>query len=429
MSPNLDSREMQNVRRELTTLREDRAQTHIKMRALHDSAEAENRDLNLKETEAYERLDRKFRRIDGKIVELETLHDLQPPNSRYADFVEDDSPVRRGSLEESNDFVRRWLLGSEGNETEVPKRFWVDFSGLNLTRNEHGAPTVEYRDVVKGTTTLGGFLVPTGFVPALAEHLVEQSAVIGISNLLVTEAGEDKLAPKTTAHTANAGIVAEGAPIPEADPTFGQVTLKAYKYASLHQASREIIEDSAINLVEYLARRAAEAIANGSGAHFVTGTGSGQPEGVTTNATVGTTAAGASAITSDEIMDHYHTLTSGYRDNGTWLMKDSTLKLIRKLKDTTNQYLWQPGLVPGAPDTLLGRPVVTDPTMPAATTGLKSILFGDFKRYYTVRVVRGVLFERSDDYAFANDLVTFRAILRTDGKVLDTTAVKAIQQA
>lgn len=119
----------------------------------------------------------------------------------------------------------------------------------------------------------------------------------------------------------------------------------------------------------------------------------------------------------------------GYRQNGTWMMADATVALVRKLKDSTNQYLWSPGLISGEVDTLLGRPVVVDVNMPAATTGLKSVVFGDFSAYY-IRDVNGVRVERSDDFAFQNDLATFRFILRTDGDLIDTTgAVKHLIQA
>ena len=103
-----------------------------------------------------------------------------------------------------------------------------------------------------------------------------------------------------------------------------------------------------------------------------------------------------------------------------WLMRDATVAAVRKLKDTTGQYLWQPGLQAGSPDTILGKPVRTDPNVPAVALGAKSILFGDFSTYF-VRQVESLRFERSDDFAFNTDLITYRAILRGDGDQVDTT--------
>ena len=102
---------------------------------------------------------------------------------------------------------------------------------------------------------------------------------------------------------------------------------------------------------------------------------------------------------------------------------DSTLATARKLKDTTNQYLWAPGLA-GAGDTILGKPVVTDPNVAAVALSAKSLAFGDLSAYY-VRLAGGIRFERSDDFAFQSDLVTFRCIVRGDGILVDQSgAVK-----
>jgi HK97 family phage major capsid protein len=107
-----------------------------------------------------------------------------------------------------------------------------------------------------------------------------------------------------------------------------------------------------------------------------------------------------------------------------WLMRDATIATVRKLKDSQNQYLWQPSMQIGAPDVLLGKPVFTDPNVAATATSAKSVIFGDMSAYY-VRIAGGIRFERSDDFAFQSDLVTFRCIVRGDGILADQTgAVK-----
>jgi HK97 family phage major capsid protein len=105
-------------------------------------------------------------------------------------------------------------------------------------------------------------------------------------------------------------------------------------------------------------------------------------------------------------------------------MSDTAVAAARKLKDSTNQYLWQPGLVSGEPNAFLGRPLFTDPNVDAPGLSKKSVIFGDMSKYF-IRDVAGVRVERSVDFAFQNDLVTWRFILRTDGDLIDTTgAVK-----
>jgi HK97 family phage major capsid protein len=181
-----------------------------------------------------------------------------------------------------------------------------------------------------------------------------------------------------------------------------------------------------VDLLGYLARAFGAALANGAGAHMVTGDGSSKPHGViaaagTVRRVFGGTQAG-DGLLADSLLDLFYTVTEPYAQNGEWLMRRATIGSVRKLKDTDGQYLWQPSLQVGAPDLILGHPVRTDPNMPAAGTAAAStcIAFGDFSTF-KIRDVGSVRFERSDDFAFANDLVTYRAILRTDSDLLDTT--------
>jgi HK97 family phage major capsid protein len=286
---------------------------------------------------------------------------------------------------------------------------------------------MEQRDLTKAVTTAGGFTVPTGFISRLYEQLVEAATVRQTGAIIyTTDSGENLLVPKATSHGA-AALVAEAAAIAESDSVFAQQTLTAYKYGQLIEVSTELIQDSGIDLLGYLSRAAGRGLGLASGTHFVTGTGTGQPEGVATNVTTGKTGLTGQTTTviTDDLFDLYHSIVSGYRSRGVWLMNDSSLAKIRKLKDTTGQFLWQPGLQAGTPDSLLGRPVLTDPNVAVMAASAKSILFGDFSSYYAIRDVSGVRFERSDDFRFANDLVAFRALIRTDGKPMDATAVKA----
>lgn len=192
--------------------------------------------------------------------------------------------------------------------------------------------------------------------------------------------------------------------------------------------ARELIDDTGVDLQGYLSMQAGRAVGNALGAHLATGTGSSQPSGIVTGSTLGVTAAGgtAGAVTADGLIDLQYAVIAPYRNSPSagWLMKDSTVGQVRKLKDTTNQYIWQPGLQSGSPDLLLGKPVNTDPNIAAAGVNAKSVLFGDVSAYF-VRLAGGVRFERSDEYAFNSDLVTFRCLVKGDGVLVDQTgAVK-----
>ena len=286
----------------------------------------------------------------------------------------------------------------------------------------------ELRSLVKGTTTAGGFTVKTSFYAQLMTHLIEVSGILSAgATVLQTDSGEAIQVPKTTAHS-SASLIAEGAAISASDPTFGQATLNAYKYAVLIQVARELVDDTSVDLMGYIAMQAGRAVGNAFGVHAITGDGSSKPYGVVTNSTLGVTgdASVVGVFTADNLIDLYYSVIAPYRASSAcgWLMRDATLAKARKLKDTTGQYLWQPSYQAGTPETLLGKPVHTDPNVAATALAAKSVIFGDISQYM-VRQVNGLRFERSDDYAFNTDLVTFRCIARLDGVLVDQTgAVK-----
>lgn len=286
----------------------------------------------------------------------------------------------------------------------------------------------ERRDLTKGTSTAGGDTVPTSFYGQVWEHMIESSAILQAgATVLNTAAGENLEIPVTTAHSSGA-LISEGGSLTESDPAFVKRTLGAYKYGLAIQASSELVADTGFDLLGYLARQAGRAVGNAMGVHMITGSGSSQPSGIVTGASTGVTgsASVSGAFTADNLIDLYFSVIAPYRNSSScaWIMKDATLGAVRKLKDSQNQYLWQPSLIVGQPDTLLGKPVFTDPNVAAVALSAKSVIFGDISAYYA-RIAGGIRFERSDDFAFGTDLVTFRAIVRGDGTLADRTgAVK-----
>ena len=159
--------------------------------------------------------------------------------------------------------------------------------------------------------------------------------------------------------------------------------------------------------------------------------GSGKATGIfaaTGGAQTGVTAASSTAITADELIDLFYSLKSPYRRKAVWVMNDSTFKAIRKLKDNQGQYLWQPSLTAGTPDTILNRPVYTSGFMPTLATGNKTILFGDLG-YYWVADREGRSFKRLNELYAPTGQVGFLTSQRVDGKLILPEAVKVLQQA
>lgn len=389
-------------------LQEQRANTWEQAKALLDSAEAANRDLTAEEDASWRKMNEDLDGIDARVKDIVAAEQ------------------RAEEMDKTfKDLEARQIVGPPNDRAEADLRaFLKGEAGRSFTV----AADTSFRDLAKGTATAGGNTVPTSFYGQLVEHLIDMSGVLAAGpTVLETASGESIDIPITTAH-GSAAIVAEGGTITENDPTFGKRTLGAYKYGDLIQVPRELVDDTAVNLLDYIAKQAGWGVGNAFGVHLVTGTGSSQPAGIVTGATLGVTGGtGVSgAPTADNLIDLYHSVIGPYRKSPScgWLMRDSTLGTVRKIKDTTNQYIWQPGLQSGAPDTLLGKPVFTDPNVAATAINAKSIVFGDMSRYF-VRLAGGVRFERSDDYAFGNDLVTFRCLVRGDGLLVDQTgAVK-----
>lgn len=280
-----------------------------------------------------------------------------------------------------------------------------------------------------GTDSEGGYLVPQTYANEIVKPLHEMSVLRAAGARVITLPGTKSFELPVLTNSSAAVLTAEEAAYTQQEPTLAAVTLNPYKYGRISKASDELVSDSRFNVLsEVLAPDAVFAFSAAENSAFTVGTGSSQPQGVVTGSSLGVTAASATAITADEIIDTYHSLSYFYRQNATWMMNDSTAQLIRKLKDSDNQYLWQPGLQAGQPDRLLGRPVITNNSMPAATTGLKSIIFGDL-RYFVIADFGPMSVKRLDELYAANGQIGFRWNKRFDSVVTLSAAIKHLIQA
>jgi len=181
------------------------------------------------------------------------------------------------------------------------------------------------------------------------------------------------------------------------------------------------LQDSAFNLPQFLGSVLGERLGRGTAAAYATGTGTAQPNGLVTAATLGVTAASATAIADTELIDLVHSVDIAYRNQpgAGWVMNDAIVKAIRKLKDSDNQFIWQPGLTVAEPDRLLGFPIQVDQQMSSAlTAGQKVALFGALRKY-VIRDVLGVTLTRLVERYAEFHQQAFVAIMRTDADLLD----------
>ena len=391
-------------------LRDRRLNVWEQAKGIAERAVEENRALSAEEQGQWDSLNEELDNLDKRIKSaLDTEQRAKDADDAFNRL--DGKPQVRGQSENQADTeLRAFLRGEAG----APRYMDVRPNG-----------PVNLRALSKLTTGAGGNTVPTSFYDQLVAHLIEVSGVMQTSpTVLNTNSGETIQIPKTTAHS-TAASAAEAATLPSSDPAFGLVSLGAYKFGWTGRVSRELVDDTGVDLSGYLAMQAGRALGNKFGADLVTGTGTAQPTGFMTSATIGitgtTTGVGGQPQYND-LVDLQYSVIAPYRASRScyWIMKDATVGSLRKIKDTTGQPIWQPSMQIGAPDLLLGKPIVSDPFMPAVATGAQSVAFGDFSQFF-VRMVGGIRFERSDDFLFDSDMVAYRAILRGDGALVDLT--------
>jgi HK97 family phage major capsid protein len=385
-------------------------------RAITDKVNAEKRDLTVEERAAYDQLDADILSTDSLLKrELDRADADKAADATFRALS--DKPADPNAPKGDGADLRS-LMTSAG---AVDIRSGGSLGEVSWRR---GVQLAEARALSKGTASAGGNTVKTSFYDRLVDHLIEVSGVMQAGpTVLNTSSGESIQVPTTTAHS-TATIVSEASAIGASDPVFAQRSLGAYKYGILLQLSNELLSDTSVDLEGYLAMELGRALGNGFGAHAITGTGTAQPTGIVTSASTGVTGGTGvvGAFTADNLIDLHFSVIAPYRNSKScaWMMKDSTLGNLRKLKDSAGYYLFQPAATMGAPDTLLGKPIVTDPNVAAVALSAKSVIFGDFSRYF-VRMVDGIRLERSIDYAFNTDQVTWRALLRADGITIDQT--------
>jgi HK97 family phage major capsid protein len=294
-----------------------------------------------------------------------------------------------------------------------------------------GRVQVHTRDTLKSTATQA---MGVDVYSRIVQHLVETSSIMAAGATVITTAtGEDLIVPKSTGFVSSA-IIGEGASITESDPTLATTTLKAFKYANFFEISSELANDTPANLLDFLARQAALSLglgATGYGDDLINGAGSTEPRGLLLDASTGVTGPAGTGTslgtqgTANQGTDALWNLIGSVAEpyaaapSAAFIMRNASDIIVRKLRDTTGQPV--AGL--GTRGSILGYPSFLDPFMPAMANTAESIAFGDMSRYF-VRLVNGVRFERSDEFRFQNDLVAFRCILRLDGALIDTGAVK-----
>jgi HK97 family phage major capsid protein len=372
-------------------------------KSILDKAAAEKRDLSAEEEQTYGRISK----------------ELEDRAATIAKLREDESRELRmdAATREIADQVRPMSAAPVADDIAHIR---------SLVMNEKRSHNFERRDILKSST---GSPVPTSFYDQVIMKARLIAPVLQTSTVLNTTGGENLQIPSLSTYSVGT-VTGEGSAIGESDPAFSSfITLGAYKYSFLVQLSNELLEDSGVDILGFMADQVGNALGYAVGSALTVGTGTDMPKGIVAASSVGGTAGTATAFTADNLIDLLYSLDGAARNlpGVGWMMNGKSVGAVRKLKDTAGNYVFQPSLAMDSPDMLLGKPIYENPSMVDVATTTKSVIVGHPPSYY-VRTVGGLRLDRSDDFAFSSNLVTFRATFRVDGNLPQTSHVKHLLQ-
>lgn len=381
--------------------------------------------------------------LKGDIDRLESLIDGEqrtaPPNGRpNGPNFGDMAPEERQKLA-----FREYLKRGENRMNPELREI---MTGANLSIDENG----ELRDMGTGggnalQGTGGGYFVPVGFINDVENAMKYYGPMLDTSTIMDTSTGNPLPYPTSNDTTVAGERIAEGTPVATQDVTLGNITFGAWMYSTkMVKVSRQLLQDSAFNVEAFLMDKFAERIGRAGNTDWTVGAGIGSfaPNGIVTAATSsgvtaagssandGTGAAGTNTLGSDDLLDLEHSIDILYRNGAKYMMHDLTLKAIKKVKDKYGRPLWMPGLSTKEPDSINGYGYAVNNDMAAIATGVKSVLFGQLKKYMIRRVKElGVL--RLEERFAEFGQVAFIGFSRSDGQLLDagTHPVKYLVQA
>lgn len=278
---------------------------------------------------------------------------------------------------------------------------------------------------ISGDGTEGGFLVPTEFQNTILEKLDEMTSLRKLATVVKTTS--EKEIP-VGSDTPEFGWIDELGDYPEGDLAFGKYKLGAHKAGGVILASREVINDSSTNIEAYIQMKMVKGLSKLESTAFVSGNGVKKPTGITATADIGLTTTSSSGITLQELTKFKYSVPAQYRKNAKWLISDAFALAVENLVDGNGVKLWQPSMVDGVPDKLLGFPVEYDENLGDVSPGQIPAVFGDISHYHIGD--RGSIYVQilREKYA-TKGAIGVLVDKRTDGKLANKDAVKTLKIA
>ena len=394
---------------QILKLREERANTWEMAKAFLESHRDKDGMVSAEDSAVCDRMEEKVVALGKEIERLERQRNIDDEMNKTIDTALKGNPGA-GLIKPDE---------KKGRASDAyTKAFWQAFRGKGNIQEVKDTLTI-------GSDPEGGYLVPDEYEHTLVVALQEENFFRGLAHTIRTSSGDHTI-PVVASH-GEAAWMEEGSAYPESDDTFSQVNLGAHKLGTAIRVSEELMNDSVFDLESYITQEFARRIGTKEEEAFLVGDGNHKPLGVFQGAEVGVTAA-KTAITFDDMMDLYHSLRTPYRRNASWILNDSTVKAIRKLKDNNGNYIWQPSVQVGQPDRILSLPYRTSSFVPELAAGNKVIALGDYS-YYWIADRQGRKFKRLSELYAANGQIGFLASERVDGRLIlpETVKVLAIQ--
>jgi HK97 family phage major capsid protein len=390
----------------ISVLREERNEIKRQMSDLH--AKNSGKTWGVAQQNSYDSLLGKFERLDNEISGMEHAAD-RDRDSRIDDTIDHAKRGRSGETYQVYDaFIRKGLEGLSAEQAKV------------------------FRNTLSTTTgSQGGFSVPTLVAQQIFDVQKQYSSMRSVCGSLITTTGANMNVPSSDGTGETGEITAQNASSSASDPSFASVSINTFKYdGKIVAVPFELLQDNVVNLDDFILNRSTARIGRLSNTGFTNGDGSTAPQGVVGVATLGKVGTTGETLTIivDDVVDLFHAVDPGYRNNGTWMASDTMVKVLRKVKDTAGQPIFLNG-DSIAPPSLLGRPLVVNNDMPVPAANAKSLLFGDFSRYL-IRDALDVQMLRFTDSVYVKlGQVGFQAISRAGGQLADVAAIKYFQHS
>ena len=373
-------------------------------KAIVDAAASEDRAMTVDEQVTFDRANEEFSRRTKMIDELKSM-------------AASEQEVRAAQAAHQDEIRPIEFAKPQTNDADTIRA---------LARGEIRSANFEKRDITKSST---GSPVPTSFYDQVIMLARATGPMLAVSTELATAGGENLQIPRLSTYSVGSANT-EGATFGESDPAFSAfITLSAYKYGFLTQVSRELLEDSGVDVLSLLAMNCGNALGFAVNTALTTGTGTVEPTGIVTasgSALIGGTGLAATGgFTYTNLVNLLYSTDAAARalPGFGFMAKGSSIAAMRVLQDGAGQFVFQPSMSESTPDRVLGYPLIENPAMAAIGASAKSVIAGHFPSYY-VRTVGGIRLDRSDDFAFSSDLVTFRCSYRVDGNLPQTSHVK-----